>query len=364
VSGTITVLPERLRQLSDDLAIAAGDARAVGDEVDAALAAFRSSSSEFVPALPPHGVFIDDVADDVAALSRDTAVAAAAFEAVDRAGQSLGRALMAAWMAVKGATILHGGLEALGTLSRAVNAGVGAIWRPVRTLVHRSGGIRPNLRAGLMRWRWGDRPMPSMSAVRGRMQTRTAPRAQARREQLQQYRTNKAERRAINRDLARVHERLRTNPPLSAVAGSRAARLRGLADGATDPLRRGAAAAGGQLRRVGSAVAGTRVGGALATPASVVGRRLPVIGAVVGVADLGHAVAVGERERAVIAGVGTAGGALMLVPIPPVQIVGAVLVAGSVVYEHREKIADGARAVGDLGGRVAGGAARLVGGLF
>lgn len=55
------------------------------------------------------------------------------------------------------------------------------------------------------------------------------------------------------------------------------------------------------------------------------------------------------------------GGALMLTPNPVTAGIGATIVVGTLVYEHREAIGD---ALGDAAGAVADGAKKLFDGIF
>jgi hypothetical protein len=94
-----------------------------------------------------------------------------------------------------------------------------------------------------------------------------------------------------------------------------------------------------------------------------VGKRLGPLGLALDALDIAGAVRDGRYADAAVAGLGAAGGGVVLLAAAgfvatPVGVVGAVVVAGVVIYEHREQIAAAGRWVGD---RVRNGLRRLRG---
>ena len=130
-------------------------------------------------------------------------------------------------------------------------------------------------------------------------------------------------------------------------------------------LRGGAAveAVGTSQGRVARAVArfqGSRAGAVT----RLGGRALGVAGIGMGVADMVDGYRAGDEEQVLTGALGTAASIAMLSGAPPVQLAGAVVAAGLLVYEHREQLGAGVRAVGRGVGAAAGAAAAFVRGLF
>lgn len=144
---------------------------------------------------------------------------------------------------------------------------------------------------------------------------------------------NRAGRRAMARQLVRQGRR--------ALPGARAA-----AAAADDAMRAGRGPLAGLASRVPPRVASTA--GALARP-------LGFAGVGIGAWETYGHIDDGQWVDAGFSGAGMVGGGLLLVAGGPVTLtVGGVLVLGSLGYEYREEIADGARWVWDKGGDAIG----------
>jgi len=90
-----------------------------------------------------------------------------------------------------------------------------------------------------------------------------------------------------------------------------------------------------------------------------VGTAAGVLGAAYSAFSAGQAFARGDIEGGIVNSVGAVGGALMLAP-PPADIVGGVLLAGSMIYEHREAIGHAVEAIGRAELAVADGMGKAV----
>lgn len=77
------------------------------------------------------------------------------------------------------------------------------------------------------------------------------------------------------------------------------------------------------------------------------GRALGVFGTAMSATDSITSFRDGDIERGVTQGAQAVGGAMMMVPVPGVQIAGAAIVAGAMIWENREWIADKASDLGN-----------------
>lgn len=125
-------------------------------------------------------------------------------------------------------------------------------------------------------------------------------------------------------------------------------RLVGRGDGARGRL---AATLGDDAGRVGRAL-GALSDTRLAAVGRLAGRGVAVGGIVLGGVAAWQGYRDGDTEQVVGGSLAVAAGVAMLVPCPPVQLVGAVVSAGLLAYQHREALAgvasDAAEAVGDI----------------
>lgn len=100
--------------------------------------------------------------------------------------------------------------------------------------------------------------------------------------------------------------------------------------------------AAGWLGRTAASLSTSRVGAVT----RIGGTALGVVGAGMGVAEMVNGYHEGDTEKMVTNGLGAVAGAAMMTPFPPAQLAGAVVTGGLLVYEYREELATGARAVG------------------
>lgn len=87
--GVVVFVPEAMYGFAVDAGTWAGQMRAEGADVDAALTRFAASSSEFVPALPAHGDAVSEIGERIALLGEGVGLLAAAAEQADREGVAL-----------------------------------------------------------------------------------------------------------------------------------------------------------------------------------------------------------------------------------------------------------------------------------
>ena len=323
--GDVSFDPAAMEDVSSDLGVIASSLDTAAGEVSDALARFSASSSEFVPALPAHDNAITTNATQAEELSTDVGALAEAARAADEDGIDL-------------ASMLRSGLGAAGAVSNVLGRSQ-AVLDLMRRGAHGARAGTAASRLWLMNRRWGSRAMPSMSAVRssipgGQGLPRRGP-GGAREAQLRQYRENRNQRRQLTRQQRSGAAGMRNASPVTR-AGERVA-------GFMNDTRTGQA-----LQRGGRALGGLGLGlGAVNTVTSAID---------------------GDVEGAIVNGVATAGGALMVFGGPVGIAAGAAITAGVLVYENWDSITDAASSaadwVGDKASSLADGARRVWDSIF
>lgn len=311
MSSTITLVPDELYDLAAEADTWAVALREEAADVGAALTKFRSSSSEFVPALPDHAGTIAGIGDRVAALAESIGALAAAAEQADRDGVRLHDVLLA----------IAGGIN----LADKIVSGAEGTMRLLRFGFYSLRMAASGSALARLRLRWGSRAMPDIGKVRGSIPGGAGmPRSEVRGIQKQIYREIKGPRAAARRANANAVRGLRTQTPVTPVGG-----------------------------RVSNFLNTTTTGKVI----KVGGKVLGAVGTVLSAYDAYDSFKKGDVEGGVTASVATVGGVLMMTGGPVGVAVGATLVVGALVYENREAIADAARSV-------VNGAGKLLGGLF
>jgi len=314
----VLFVPEQMYGFSAAAAESGGALRDEAGNVDDALDRFRSSSSEFVPSLPSHGASIEGIAERVVALGEGVGALGEAAEDADRRGVNLAEALLAAGGAIRFADTLAQSNEALQNL--------------LRFSVYSVRAVRESLRPALQRARWGSRPMPRIDRVRSSLPGgRQLPRAEVRRIQMRQYRANKRALAEARRNMQAARSGMRARPPLTTIGG-----------------------------RVRDFMQNTRAGRAL----SFGGRALGVVGTGLQAYDAYSAFREGDVEEGVTKSVGAVGGMLMMTANPVGVVVGGTMVVGSLIYEHREAIAEGVSDTVDAIGGAIEGAGEVLDSIF
>lgn len=318
--------PDHLDEVANALERRADDVRAVRDRVHDALRALERSSSEFVPTLPAHRADIDDLAAKTDNLSGDVRTTAVLLRGADEG----------AWWAHRGhrrfsvATQLSGGKDSTWAL------GAGALWSSAAA------------RTAHVNARWGSStriPMRHYRAVTGN------PIGVANNRTLTPLRrAQELHNAAVRADAAET---------IAEAKGTlRSLHISNIVD---------------EIAVVADDTAGLATRGRAAW--SVGNRVLGVAGVAYSGYETVRHVMEGSYGDAASDAANAAGTVMMMTGTPPFQIAGAVLVAGSLVYEHRETIAravtDPAGTVQDLGeglvdvgSDVVNGARDLIGGLF
>ena len=323
MSNDVVFVPEAMYEMAADLEVWADDLRDTGDDVDEALDDFRSSSSEFVPALPAHGAAIDSAADLTVVLAENVALLGAAAEEADRQGIRDFTAVV---------TSVAAGIR---TADLATNVPAG-ILRLVRTSIHGTRAVDAGARTWNLARQYGNRPMPDIGRIRARTPGgATMARSEVRVIQRAKYRELKVARRLLLRRSASSGAALRTNQALT-----------------------------GAGRRVQDFLRNTRPGRVL----TVGGRALGVAGAGLSFYNSYTAVREGDTEGAITSGLAGAGSVMMLTPNPVIAGIGAAIVVGVVVYEKWDTISgwadSAADAIGDGVSSVVGGAGRFLVSIF
>lgn len=305
-----------------------GEARDVG----AAIRRFESRSSDLVPHLPPHQHRAEELADRVDELARRVERVRDAMAAADR------------WV---GTNAVLWGLEAELDRQSAVSGWHGArgSWsafrRTVLDLDHpeewRHAAFKRALGEGA---RW----METEDLREARQQLNAA---------------NRAIRDGLDRIDARVMRHL-DGQALNGLWHDTVADLQRLVGRGPGAARVAVEEATGRLGRLAARAAGTRIGAVARIGGRAVGVAAPVIGAL----DVRNGLQEGDTEQVATGAISTVAGLAMLSGVPPVQLAGAVVSGGLLVYEYRGEIAAGARRAVDGIGDAAGAAARFVGGLF
>lgn len=77
------------------------------------------------------------------------------------------------------------------------------------------------------------------------------------------------------------------------------------------------------------------------------GKALGVAGVAFGAYDTMRNLQEGDTEGAIVSGVSTAGGAMMLTPFPPVQLAGLAITTGALIYSNWDDIAEASDWVGE-----------------
>ncbi len=303
------------------------------DDVDDAAAAvghgidrFRGSSSAYVPSLPPHRTRGAELAARLDDLGHRVARTHGAMVAADR------------WIGVRAALWAEG---VKGTVDDAVDGwhGLLGVWAGTRRAVLEA--RHPD------EWNYAD--VKAGEVARGRRPTADEVR------RIRDHRNARNE--VVRARLARVEAHIAGPLHEMSLAGI-------VADTRQDVQRllgrglgsyRSPADVGGRLGttldrfRSSRAGAVTRIGG----------RALGGAGLVLDAADTYRALRAGDEERAWTSGLRTVAGAAMLSGFPPVQLLGGVVTGGVLVYEYRDEIADGARALGRGIGSAASAAANF-----
>lgn len=323
MSAAVTFVPEEMDGFAAE---ADGWALALREEardLDAALDRFRTSSSEYVPAVPDHAGRIDSLAERMSSLAEAVGTLAAAAEQADREGVRLHDVLLTVGNSVRYADKVAGMTE---SGLRLIQMGA---YGALRAL-HAS-------RLAALRRRWGVRSMPDIGAVRQSIPGGPdLPRSQVRPLQLSQYRVNKRIRAPALRNHDNAVQAMRTRRPLTAFG-----------------------------QRVHHFLHNTRAG-------SVVkhgGRVLGGVGVALGGYDAYNAFQAGDVEGGIVNVVSAGGGLVLLLATTPVGIaIGAGLVIGALVWENREWIGEQvgglAEGAADIGRSVIEGAASVLGDLF
>lgn len=319
MSNDVVFVPEAMYEMAGDLEGWAGDLRATGDDVDEALERFRSSSSEFVPALPAHGEAIDRAADLTVVLGEEVAQLAAAAEEADRLG--VDDIVRAAAFVVQGADQIVSGSQGSLRLTRA-----GVYGRRV-------------VEAGAPLWniarQYGSRPKPDLGLLRARTHGGAAMRRAAMKPiRSATYRNLQRQRRTLLNRSNQGRFSLRNNRPLF----------------------------GGSIRNF--LAAHPRLGTALRWG----GRGLGGAAAGLAFSDAYGAFQAGDTVDGIASTLNGVGSLMMMTPNPVVAGVGAVLVVGTTIYQHRETLGrwaeSGASAVADGVSSVVGGAGRVLDSIF
>lgn len=287
-----------------------GEARDVGG----AIRRFRSRSSDYVPHLPPHELRGEQLADRLDELARRVGATHDALVAADR------------WVGTRVARWLFDRYEDWSD-AQAGWHGVRGSWSDFRRWVldldHPTDGwgYAQFKRALGERARWLE--TDEIRDLKDQLNARNA---------------------AIRSGLDRLDDTV--DPFLRQV------RLDGMWHDTVDDVRHllgrtgspaGAADdAAGWLGRTTAAYRSSKVGAVT----RIGGRVLGVVGTGLSVAEAVDGFREGDTEKMVTNGVGAVAGAAMMVPFPPVQLAGAVVTGGLLVYEYREELAAGARAVG------------------
>lgn len=321
----------QIAQLRNGLGRRHWDVGAEARDVGAAIRRFRSRSSDYVPPLPPHAVRGAELADRLDELGHRVAATRDALAAADRwVGADVAR-----WLVER-----HGDWEA----AQAGWYGVRGSWSRFRRwtlgLDHPADGWghAEFKRALGQRARWLE--TDEIRDLRDQLNARNA---------------------AIRSGLDRIDESVE---PFLRRAGLERIWHDTLAD-ARHVLGRGpspASAADDAASWLGRAVASYRTS-RLGAVTRIGGTALGVVGAGVGVLAAVDGFQEGDTEKMVTNGLGAVAGAAMMTGIPPVQLAGAVVTGGLLVYEYREELATGARAVGrgiSSGARAVAGGARAV----
>lgn len=332
MGDTVTFDPDAMEQVAADLDLHAAGLHRVSDRLAAALAAYEASGTEFVVPTGDHGERVAAHGDLVHGLGTSVLQLAGAAREADRQGLDLAE--------------VRDALAPVGTAS-ALQGRHDAVVRLLRASVHEGRDLRAAASQLRLDHVYGTRPMPDIEAIRRRVAGGAAMRRQqVRGLQLQRYRELKRTRRSLQGTRAAARAGLRTNAPVTRIGG-----------------------------RVDAVMRTTRTGAVLRGGSRVLG----VAGVGIGLVDTVDAVASGDAEGAVVSGLSTAGGVLMMSGNPVTMGAGAVLVAGVMVYENWDAISDvagdavdavgdGLAAAGeglaDLGGSIVDGAGDLVGGLF
>ena len=323
MSNDVVFVPEAMYEMAADLEIWADDLRATADDVEAALNRFRSSSSEFVPPLPAHGVAIDSAADLTVVLAENVGLLGAAAEEADREGvTNFGEVV----------SLVAAGIRTADTATSMTQG----VLRLVHTSVHGTRAVDAGARTWNIARQFGGRSMPDIKRIRAMTPGgATMARTEIRAVQLAKYRELKATRRLLLRRSSQGRTGLRTNRALT-----------------------------GPGRRVQDFLKKPGLGRGL----TVAGRVLGGVGAAVSAVDAVAAATDGDTEEAITKGVSAAGSVMLMTPNPVVAGAGAVLIVGAFAYDKREEIGQladrGADAVVDGASSVVKGAGRVLGSIF
>lgn len=318
---TVVFDPQAMREVAADIEVRGDMLGEVATDVGRALAAYAASGTEFVVAVPDHRQVIAAQGDMLVGLATSVLLLAEAANEADRRGLDL--------------AALRRYADPLATAATLQDRH-DSIVRLLRASVHGSRDLRAAREQVRLVQMYGPRPMPAIEAIR-----RELPggddmrRSQVRQVQKQRYRELKQQRRALARTRATAHLGLRTNAPVTQ-AGT----------------------------RINQALSASRAGSVLRYGS----RSLGVAGVGLGVVDTMQAAATGDVEGAVVGGLSTVGGVLLLSGNPVTMGAGAVIVVGVMVYDNWDTISSwGSSAVNPIGNAGRGlvdGAKKLFGGLF
>lgn len=322
MSDDICFSPDAMEEVAADLEVYAESVAEAAGSAQGAIDTYVASSSEFVPTIPPHGELIEAQSELMEGVATSVLLLADAARQADEEGVDL-RELLA-----NGAHLVGGAATAAGRYE--------AIQRLLRLSVHGIRDVRGAASQLRLVNRYGSRPMPDIAAIRRELAGgQTMRRQQVRQHQLQRYRELKKERRALRNQRRSARTGMRTNRPLTTLGS-----------------------------RVDNFLTNTRAGRAL----SVGGRVLGGAGVVLGAYNTVQSIREGDVEGAVVNGLYTVGGALMLSGNPVLMGAGAVITVGTAIYDNWDTITDwgssAASAVSDFGSSVVSGARDFIGGLF
>lgn len=329
MSDVVTFVPDEMFGFAVEADAWAESVRDEAAEVGDALSRFRSSSTEFVPALPDHQSTMEGIGDRLVSLSEGVGALGAAAEQADREGVRLAEVL----------TLVAGGVNTASSLVGASQA----LLDYTRFGVYSSRALRSGLTLARYNRLYGASGMPSTAHVRRLVPGGAEmPRSEIRRIRSQIHQQVKGPRRATLAAHYRNRFGMRTRPPATALGG-----------------------------RINHFLTSTRTGSAI----RVGGRVLGGAGVVLSGVDAVQAFREGDVERGVTSTVSAVGGAMMLAGGPAGVVVGGALVIGALAYQHREAIGEALDDVGegisnvasgavDAGRGLVEGAGRVLGGVF
>lgn len=329
MSDVVTFVPDQMYGFAVEADGWAASVRDEAAEVGDALARFRSSSTEFVPALPDHESAMEALGDRLVSLSEGVGALGSAAEQADREGVRLSEVL----------TAVGGGINLASSLAGASEA----LLQYTRFSVYSSRALRTGRTLAQYNRLYGTGGMPSTAHVRARVPGgMQMPRSEIRRIRSQLHQQIKGPRRATLAAHYRNRFSLRSRPPVTAMGG-----------------------------RINHFLTNTRTGSAI----RVGGRVLGGAGVVLSGIDAVQGFREGDVERGVTSTVSAVGGAMMLAGGPAGVVVGGALVIGALAYQHREAIGEALEDVGegvadvaegavDAGRGLVEGAGRVLGGIF